>query len=162
MILDSWAHTWGIPAAAMLDLKARLGHSGEFYTQHPRRPEEGASEGHVQTRVQIEGAQKDIYLWRNNVGVLIDIEGRPVRYGLANESKQENAVLKSSDLIGIRKVFIEPYMIGRTIGQFVAREVKHGEWTYTGDAHETAQQAFGNLVLAHGGDFAFAAGVGTL
>lgn len=164
MILDSWAHTWGIPAAAMLDLKARLGHSGEFYTQHPRRPEEGASEGHVQTRVQIEGAQKDIYLWRNNCGVAppTDDNPRPVRYGLANESKEENNLLKSSDLIGIRKIFIEPYMLGRTIGQFVARECKHGDWVFAGTEREVAQQAFGNLVLAHGGDFAFAAGVGTL
>lgn len=163
MTLDDWARDWRIPLEALADLRTRLGHDGKYATQHVKRPEEGASESHVQTKVHCEAGFKNTLLFRNNVGVLMDKDGRPVRYGLANESPAENKALKSSDLIGIRKVFIEPYMIGRTFGQFVARECKHGAWTWGEDIErETAQQAFGNLILSYGGDFAFATGVGTL
>lgn len=162
MTIDDWGRDWGVSAAALDDLRTRLGHDGRFATQHVKRPEEGATEGHVLTKVQCEAGFKDTLLFRNNVGVLRDENGRPVRYGLANESKEENSRLKSSDLIGIRKVFIEPYMLGRTIGQFVAREAKHGAWVWGEDSsREVPQQTFGDVILSYGGDFAFASGVGT-
>lgn len=163
MTVDDWARDWGVPMHIVADLKKRLGMDGTICTQHVRRAGQTASEGHVQTKVQLEAAALDIHLFRNNVGALLDSEGRPVRYGLANESKAMNEKIKSSDLIGIRKVFIEPRHVGRTIGQFVARECKHGAWKW-GESpdRENAQLAFGNIVLAYGGDFAFAPGTGTL
>ena len=50
-------------------------------------------------------------LWRNNVGVLKDERGVPIRFGLANTSKAVNGELKSGDLIGIRPVLITPDMV---------------------------------------------------
>jgi len=94
-------------------------------------------------------------LFRNNVGVLKDERGVPVRYGIANDSPAMNKRIKSSDLIGIRPVVIAPDMVGSTIGQFVAREVKKAGWKYKGTEHEKAQLAFGTLVIALGGDFKF-------
>lgn len=82
-------------------------------------------------------------LFRNIVGVsCLDANGRPVRYGLANESPDQNKVIKSADLIGIRPVLIEPRHVGHTIGQFVSREVKKGGWVYTGKGREAAQMAW--------------------
>ena len=102
-------------------------------------------------------------MFRNNSGALKDERGVPVRYGLANESAQQNKVLKSSDLIGIRKRLITVHDVGSVIGQFVARECKHGTWVYDPrDDRERAQNTFLELVLSYGGDAAFASGVGTL
>lgn len=121
-----------------------------------------SSEAYAQSLVRQEAADKGLHLWRNNVGVLKDERGRPVRFGLANESKQINEVLKSSDLIGWRPVLITPDMVGRTIAQFVSRECKPPGWKYTGNAHEAAQLAWLHLVSQGGGDAAFATGPGTL
>jgi hypothetical protein len=56
-----------------------------------------------------------IRLFRNNVGALRDATGRLVRYGLAPGS---------SDLIGWRTITVTPDMVGQTVAQFVAIEVK--------------------------------------
>lgn len=130
---------------------------------HPKRADEGASESRVQSAVRLEASQKNVLMMRNNVGALLDERGVPVRYGLMNESKAMNQAVKSSDLIGIRPVLIGPQHLGATIGQFVARECKHGAWRRSPtDKHEAAQEAFLRLVLANGGDAAFAPGIGTL
>ena len=89
--------------------------------------------------LRIEAARHGVLLWRNNVGVLKDITGRAVRFGLANDSKRVNERLKSSDLIG-------PHQ-----GRFCAFEVKLPGWKYTGSGREKAQLAFINLVKEHGG-----------
>lgn len=164
MTLDEWGAKWGVPSAALQDFRAVFGVAGEQATRHPKRENEGASEGHVQSAVRLEAAyNKDLILFRNNVGALLDERGVPVRYGLANESKAQNKIIKSSDLIGIRRVMIGPWHVGRTLGQFVAREVKHGTWQWGEDlSREVPQKAFLDLVLSYGGDAAFAAGVGTL
>ena len=163
MHLDQWAQAWGINPAAVADLKARIGIDGRFAMVHPKRPDEGASESRVQASVRLEASQKGLVIFRNNSGALMDDRGVPVRYGLANESKAMNARIKSSDLIGIRPLLIGPQHVGHTIGQFVARECKHGAWRLSPtDKHEAAQLTFINLVLSLGGDAAFAAGVGTL
>lgn len=165
MNINDWARAWGINPAhpCIADLHMRLGVDGAFALAHPKRPEEGASESRAQSEVRLEAARKDVILWRNNVGALPDERGVPVRYGLANESKAMNAAIKSSDLIGIRKVRVVPEMVGSVIGQFVAREVKHGAWTWGEDAgREVAQKTFIDLVLSYGGDAAFAPGPGTL
>lgn len=119
-------------------------------------------EAWVQSMVRLEAAQKGVRLWRNNVGVLEDKTGRPVRYGLANDSKALNDKLKSSDLIGWRPVTIGPHHVGVTMAQFTVRECKPLGWSWSGTPRETAQAAWLQLVLADGGDAAFAADVGGL
>lgn len=162
-MLEEWAAAWGVPAAAVADLKGRMGLDGRFALAHPKRADEGASESRVQSAVRLEASAKGLVMFRNNVGALRDDRGIPVRYGLANESRAMNERIKSSDLIGIRPVTITTAHLGRTIGQFVARECKHGSWRPSPtDAHERAQLTFINLVLSMGGDAAFASGEGTL
>ncbi len=124
---------------------------------------DGASEARVQSEVRLEASQRGCMLWRNNVGQLPDENGRPVRYGLANESKALNETLKSHDLIGWRRRLVTPAMVGSTIAQFLSRETKTPGWHLTpGDKRGQAQAAWGALVLSQGGDAAFATGVGTL
>lgn len=117
------------------------------------------TEAYAQSLVRLEAARTPgVTLWRNNVGVLVDQTGRPVRFGLANESPALNAALKSSDLIGWRSVVVTPDMVGRTVAVFLAREVKAPGWRYRGDAHERAQRAWLDLVTLAGGDAAFTTG----
>lgn len=78
-----------------------------------------------------------IRLFRNNTGSLPDGRGGWVRYGLATGS---------SDLIGWRSLVITPEMVGATIAQFVALEVK----TPTGRPTKE-QQAFIAAVDRAGG-----------
>ena len=122
----------------------------------------GASEAAVQALVRLEAARKGLKLWRNNVGVLRDERNVPVRYGLANDSKRLNAVVKSGDLIGWRPVIITPWMLGSRIAQFVSRECKRPDWKYTGDDHERAQLRWAEVVIADGGDAAFCNSEGSL
>ena len=51
-------------------------------------PMAGKSEAAVQQQVRYDAAKSGDILFRNNVGVLMDDRGVPVRYGLANDSKQ--------------------------------------------------------------------------
>jgi len=120
------------------------------------------SETEVQACIRLEAIKLGMRLWRNNVGALRSPDGSYVRYGLANESPALNAVFKSSDLIGIRPILITQDMVGTTIGQFVAREVKPTDWTYKATDREKAQLAFIDLIKHFGGDAAFATGKGTL
>lgn len=120
------------------------------------------SEAAIQQLIRIEASQKGLRIWRNNVGACTDQNGNFIRYGLANDSATMNKAFKSSDLIGIRPVLITPDMVGKTIGQFVAREIKKENWTYKGTQREQAQLAFINLIKEMGGDACFANGEGTL
>ena len=104
------------------------------------------SESEVQSRIMMEAALYGIVLTRNNVGCgqFVDDEtGNKsfVRFGLFNASREQQAKLKSSDLIGI----IPP------IGRFIAIEVKREGWKYTGTPREVAQKAFIDFVIARGG-----------
>src|SRR5574340_1691891 len=83
---------------------------------------QGQSESDVQARVRLAASQAGDVLWRNNTGVLKDERGVPVRFGLCNESAKVNEHVKSSDLIGIKRVLGTREMVGSTIGQFYARE----------------------------------------
>ena len=116
----------------------------------------------IQNLIRMEASRKGLRLWRNNVGAGYMQDGSFMRWGLANETKAMNEAFKSSDLIGIRPVIITPADIGKTVGQFVAREVKSPNWKYTGTERERAQNAFLELVLALGGDAAFTIGEGSL
>ena len=121
-----------------------------------------ASEQSIQQHIRLTCSRGPVRLYRNNCGVLQDRRGVPVRYGLANESKQVNEVMKSADLIGWRPLQIEQHHVGQCVAVFVSRECKKVGWQYTGDAHELAQLAWAQLVTASGGDAAFCTGEGTL
>ena len=154
-----WAVRHGVTMAALQELAGIFGMHGG----HDLPPEvKGTSEAAVQAAVRLEAARKGVRLFRNNVGALVDSRGVPVRYGLANESKQVNEVMKSADLIGWRPLLIEPRHVGTVVAQFVSREVKAVGWHYTGSDREPAQLAWAQLVTSGGGDAAFCTGVGTL
>jgi len=61
------------------------------------------------------GHEKNVRLWRNNVGVFFTKDDRPVRTGLCNGS---------ADLIGFESITVTPAMIGKKIAVFRADEVK--------------------------------------
>jgi hypothetical protein len=69
----------------------------------------------IMQRVALEATRKGWRVFRNNVGVLMDQRGVPVRYGL---------MVGSGDLIGWRPVTITPEMVGQQLAQFVSLEVK--------------------------------------
>jgi hypothetical protein len=158
MWFDEWAHQWGIPLAALLDLRQRMGIAHMPDIEPAGKP---GSEVRQQSLVRIDAAANGVWLTRNNVGALIDERGVPVRYGLANESKAQNKAIKSADLIGVRPTLIGPQHVGMVIGQFISREVKHEGWTYKGDTHEVAQLNWCNFVNSKGGDAAFCTGPGS-
>lgn len=111
--------------------------------------------------VRLYAAQNNDLLWRNNVGVAPPHEpgGRPIRYGLANESAAMNQEIKSSDLIGIHPVLITPAMVGTIIGQFLAVEMKHEGWIFNHTDKELAQKKFHDIVKSSGGRAGFATNV---
>lgn len=156
-IIRDWAMRHCITNAALLELSQIMGTVGGHFA-----PKVGESESAVMAAVRLEAASKGVRLFRNNVGVLPDQRGVPVRFGLANESPAVNKVCKSADLIGWRPVAIGPQHVGTTLAQFVSRECKVPGWHYTGTEREQAQLAWASLVVASGGDACFATGTGTL
>lgn len=160
MNLNQWAIKHGVSYEALEDLRREFGLIADM---DPKSHGRDKSESAVQANVRLEASRKGLILMRNNVGVALDDNGvRSLRYGLANDSKKLNDKLKSSDLIGIRKVLITPVMVGSIIGQFVARECKPESWLYAGTKREIAQLAFLQLIMAHGGDAGFVNKEGTL
>lgn len=145
-MFDDWARQWGVPAEALEDLRARLGAA-----DRPGTGDQAQAEARVQDDVRLAASRRGFRLWRNNVGAFKADNGGFVRYGLCNDSARLNAKLKSSDLIGIRPVKITPAHVGKTIGQFVAFEVKRGGWRYRGKGREEAQLRFLGLVVSLGG-----------
>lgn len=156
MNLNNWAIKWGVPFEAVEDLRRGL----QTVNTEPS-PQFDESEGAIQTRVRLEASAKGARIWRNNVGAVLT-EKSFIRYGLANDSKQMNDKIKSSDLIGIKPIRITESMVGGVIGQFLAREVKKGDWNFTGTKRELAQLAFLNLIISLGGDAAFTNREGTI
>lgn len=96
-------------------------------------------------RLRLAASRCGAVLWRNNSGVAVGHDGRPIRFGLANISRQMNQKIKSSDLIG-----------WSATGLFVAVEVKQPGWRYTGTPREQAQARFLSAVKAKGGLAGFA------
>ena len=136
--LDHWAARHGVSAFALAELKL-------LNTSVTENVETGASEARVQSQIRLAAPKLGYSLWRNNSGAYSDDNGRVIRYGLANDSKQFNAVFKSSDLIGIG-----PH------GRFVAVEVKKPGWTKPSNAREIAQSNFLGDVNKRGGIGMFA------
>lgn len=153
-----WAHRWGISPQAMHELAFI---SQREHDDFQPRQAKGDGEDAVQAEVLANGGQLGL-LMRNNVGAFKDETGRLVRCGLMNETKERNRKFKSSDSVGIYRLRITPEMVGQVVGQFWAVECKHRGWRYKGDAHESAQLAFGSLVRANGGRFTFATGAADL
>jgi len=150
MTFEQWAKKWGVSSAAIEDLhRNTFAIYGQAYADIPAP--RGLKEEHVCAFERLQASREGRALWRNNVGALIDKNGRQVRFGLCNDSQKLNSVLKSSDYIGINPVRITPEMVGTIIGQFDAVECKEPGWVYSGTAHEVAQLAFINLVTGMGG-----------
>lgn len=154
-MIYEWAKRWGIPQQALDELFI-----GCIYA--PPMKQDLRSEEAVQVDVRLEASQKGSILWRNNVGVLFNERNTPVRYGLANDTPKMNKIIKSSDLIGIKPILIQPHHVGTIIGQFMARETKKEGWVFKATEREQAQLKFMNLVQRYGGDARFTTGVGTI
>jgi hypothetical protein len=152
MTFSEWAHRWGIPPAAIEDLRTTmLQLDGGLPAQRS-----GRSEAAIQAALRVRASKLGMRLWRNNVGAFKDPQGNFIRFGLANDSSAINRVIKSADLIGIRPRIVQPADVGFVLGQFVSREVKHGNWKYTGTEPEVAQLNWAGLVNSLGGDAGFA------
>ncbi len=123
-----------------------------------------SSESAAQNAIRLEYARRGYNLFRNNNGVLKNENGVPVRYGLANETKEENKIYKSSDLIGWRTVTVTPEMVGRTVAIFCTFEAKPSDWrpALSGEKfdHEQAQMRWIDMVVAAGGEGAILTGAG--
>lgn len=108
----------------------------------------------VQQQIRAEAPALGCVLMRNNSGALMDERGIPVRFGLGNDSAKLNAVIKSSDLIGITPV-TDP-MSGRQYGVFTAVEVKAPGYKGPRTQHDQAQARFIALVRSKSGIAGFA------
>ena len=137
--ITAWSQRWGLPSACLQELMAIMGVAAGA----PPPPATGqpGSEAGIQAAVRLAAARQGILLWRNNVGVAMGENGVPIRFGLCNDSKQLNAICKSSDLIGIGPD-----------GRFHAYECKKNDWKYRdSDQRAKSQLAFIKLVLSRGG-----------
>ncbi|MGL6040062.1 MAG: hypothetical protein ACRC01_02545 [Deefgea sp.] len=94
-------------------------------------------------------------LFRNNSGMLKGPNGRPVRFGLGNESSKINATYKTGDYIGWTPVLVTPEMVGKTVAVFTSVEVKADGFLlkerYSEKSREFAQNNFNELVNANNG-----------
>lgn len=95
------------------------------------------SEADLMRAIQLEFSREQTRLFRNNVGVLQDIRGKYVKFGLA---------IGSSDLIGWQTVTIMPKDVGNELAVFLAVEAKLPEGIVT-----PAQRNFIHQVKESGG-----------
>jgi len=158
MTLTQWAIKHSVSHVALAELTAMFTEPNT----DPSRVIPGASEAAVVNNVMLEASRVGARLWRNNVGACKDERGRLIRYGLCNTSKQMNDQIKSPDLIGIKPVLITHGMVGSTIGQFLARECKSGDWKYGATEHEQAQLRCLELFVGLGADACFVTCEGSL
>lgn len=135
MTPEQWRATYPEAAAALRDMVVDTG-----------GPRGSQSESAIQADIRLISAQRGQYLTRNNKGTLPDKRGVPVRFGLANSSKQESDTWASADLIGIYPLTITSDMVGQVIGQFYSVEVKK-----PGGRVAVAQENWAALVTARGG-----------
>ncbi len=176
--LQSWAVGNGVSMTGLRGLLDIL--NGFYAAPEPADPATLSGEARVQSIVRLEAPKFGYWLTRNNVGAFQDVRSvvcihchkpalgnhaapaRWTRFGLANESKQQNELVKSHDLIGFRRRVIVTADVGSTIAQFASREVKKEGWQFSpNDPHEQAQAAFRDFVNSNGGDAAFVSGPGS-
>ena len=74
-----------------------------------------ASEHKIQQEVILACSRGDVRLWRNNVGKVLDQNGRMINFGLC---------VGSSDLIGYKTITVTSDMVGQRIAVFSALEIK--------------------------------------
>jgi len=110
------------------------------------------SEAQVLKLVKQEANMMGIMLERVNSGAMLNPKGRYVKFGWGE---------KSPDLLGGRSIIITQDMVGKTMLQLVAREVKHGNWKYKGTEHEKGQKAVLDKINEMGGDACFVTDVGS-
>lgn len=157
-MIDDFCVRWKLPAEARHELLMAL--AGNDYAP-PLETDNKSSEAKQQSLIRLEAPKHGFWLTRNNVGALMDKNGRVVRFGLANESKAQNENIKSGDLIGFRKRTIVPSDVGNVIAQFASIECKELGWKRSPtDEHEAAQARWRDFINHHGGYAAFASGPG--
>lgn len=150
-LIYDWAIKWGVSLNALHDLQVQLTAAA------PSTPHVVKSEAAVQQDIRLEWPKRGGRMWRNNVGAAFTKDGRPVRYGLNNDSKKINSVSKSGDLIGITPLLIQPIHIGHNIGVFTSIEVKKSGWVYNPtNEKEHAQFNWACLITSLGGYATFA------
>lgn len=152
--LERWAKKHGVSARALCELLDMFGIEDVKNT----KDKPGGSEASAQLNVRLEAARHGVSLWRNNVVVLKNDQGVPVRCGLANESKAMNEKNKSSDLIGITPHIVTASDLGLTLGIFTSYETKRPGWKYKGTSREVAQLHWIELVASLGGIAKFTTG----
>jgi len=156
-MINDWAKKWGVPQVAIDDMRAMLTPSISHEDDN-----DGALEHVISQQVQLEASVAGARLWRNNNGAAKTAEGY-IRFGLANTSSAINKIIKSSDLIGIKPVLITPAHVGKTIGQFLCREIKRRGWKFNPKSErEQAQLRWIQLIASLGGDAAFTDKTGTI
>ena len=166
MTLDDWLTRWSVPEQCLLELQDVL--NTPTVTTETVGALAGVSETAVQQNIRVEASKRGLRLWRNNVGACIDENDRHIRYGLANDSKKMNKVIKSSDLIGITPHLVMQGDVGHVHGIFTSIEVKKAGWQFgrakIGEQadRERAQHAWLKLVTSMGGFAKFATGVDDL
>lgn len=110
--------------------------------------------------VRLRASEWGSRLFRNNNGMAYAPNGRPIYFGLGNESKESTKIMKSSDFIGVTPVTITPDMVGKTIGVFTSIEVKAKGFkvknSYNPNSREFLQQKWNDMVSMHGGISGFA------
>jgi len=153
ILLTQWAQRHGVSQLAYNELMS-------IVNIEPTTPDNKdiVSESGASRLCRLQASKAGGRLMRNNVGAVTTDDNRFIRYGLANESKQMNKLLKSSDYIGIQPVIIQPHHVGHTIGQFTAREMKKPGWIFAGTERENAQLNFILLINRLGGNASFSTG----
>ena len=149
MTLKDWQARWGhhIPAQAFAELTAILSPVMPLPAPTARH-----SEAVGAAQIRLAAGRAGVPVWRNNRGGAYDETRRFIRYGLGNESVKLNDTWKSSDLIGILPVVVQPSHVGQTLGVFLAVETKKPGWRLTpGDKRGQAQAAFLQSVRGFGG-----------
>lgn len=100
----------------------------------------------IMQRVMLAASRLGWRVFRNNVGVLPDRRGIPIRYGLCPGS---------ADLVGWRSLVITPDMVGSTLAQFVSVEVKGPRGKLSDEQarwRNAVEQAGGLALVARGPD----------
>jgi hypothetical protein len=149
--LNQWAIRHHVSYAAIAELQALV-------STYADPPPNLLTEADAQAAVRVQATAAGWRLWRNNIGAGKLESGIFVRFGIANDPPALNKTIKSSDLIGIRPVIIQPHQVGHVFGLFVCREVKKPGWRFTGTEREVAQQRWNTLITAMGGDAKFTTG----